>query len=110
MKVHLKHGKVTQNMHGASRNYKYVWDVSTVNLVPCASNPPPPLYIARRQGPTNQSWVGRPRSGRRSRARRTVGFDREEINLRCTLVSYKILRWKIDWLAMLVMPALLYFV
>ena len=28
MKVHLKHGKVTQIMHGASRNYRYVWDVS----------------------------------------------------------------------------------
>ena len=28
MKVHLKHGKVTQNMHGASRNNRYVWDVS----------------------------------------------------------------------------------
>ena len=29
MKVQVKHGKVTQNMHGASRNYRYVWDVST---------------------------------------------------------------------------------
>src|SRR4051812_12917574 len=29
MKVHLKHGKVTQIMHGASINYRYVWDVST---------------------------------------------------------------------------------
>src|SRR4051812_30972046 len=28
MKVYVKHGKVTQNMHGASRNYRYVWDVS----------------------------------------------------------------------------------
>ena len=28
MKVQEKHGKVTQNMHGASRNYRYVWDVS----------------------------------------------------------------------------------
>ena len=27
-KVQPKHGKVTQNMHGASRNYRYVWDVS----------------------------------------------------------------------------------
>ena len=27
MEVHLKHGKVTQNMNGASRNYRYVWDV-----------------------------------------------------------------------------------
>src|ERR1044072_761739 len=32
MKVQAKHGKVTQNMHGASRNYRYVWDVS---LRPC---------------------------------------------------------------------------
>ena len=29
IKVQEKHGKVTQNMHGASRNYRYVWDVST---------------------------------------------------------------------------------
>src|SRR3954462_5644216 len=28
MKVQEKHGKVTQNMHGASRNYRYVWDIS----------------------------------------------------------------------------------
>src|SRR3954467_14952525 len=28
MKVQAKHGKLTQNMHGASRNYRYVWDVS----------------------------------------------------------------------------------
>src|SRR4051812_42677910 len=28
MKVQAKHGKVTQIMHGASRNYRYVWDVS----------------------------------------------------------------------------------
>ena len=27
-KVQPKYGKVTQNMHGASRNYRYVWDVS----------------------------------------------------------------------------------
>ena len=30
MEVYVKHGKVTQNMHGASRNYRYVWDVSHV--------------------------------------------------------------------------------
>src|SRR4051812_24447458 len=30
MKVQAKHGKVTQNMHGANRNYIYVWDVSLV--------------------------------------------------------------------------------
>ena len=30
MKVHIKHDKVTQIMHGASRNYRYVWDVSLV--------------------------------------------------------------------------------
>src|SRR4051812_10524921 len=33
MKVHLKHGKVRQIMHGESRNYRYVWDVSTRQLV-----------------------------------------------------------------------------
>src|SRR4051812_33137319 len=30
MKVQAKHVQVTQNMHGASRNYRYVWDVSHV--------------------------------------------------------------------------------
>ena len=30
-KVQPKHGKVTQNMHGASRNYRYVWDVSVIH-------------------------------------------------------------------------------
>ena len=29
MKVQAKHGKVTQVMHGASRNYRYVWDISS---------------------------------------------------------------------------------
>src|ERR1041385_4740634 len=28
MKVYIKHRNITQNMHGASRNYRYVWDVS----------------------------------------------------------------------------------
>ena len=28
MKVQAKHGKVTQNMHGARKNCRYVWDVS----------------------------------------------------------------------------------
>src|SRR4051812_33525585 len=28
MKVYQKHSNITQNMHGASRNYRYVWDVS----------------------------------------------------------------------------------
>ena len=30
IKVQAKHGEVTQNMHGASRNYRDVWDVSHV--------------------------------------------------------------------------------
>ena len=33
MKVHQKHSKVTQNMYGASRNYRYVWDVSVISAV-----------------------------------------------------------------------------
>ena len=37
MKVQAKHGKVTQNMHGASRNYRYVWDVSCPKLSPLGS-------------------------------------------------------------------------
>ena len=28
MKVYIKHRNITQNMHGASTNYRYVWDVS----------------------------------------------------------------------------------
>src|SRR3954470_12604172 len=31
MKVQEKHGKVTQIMHGASRNYRYVCDVSSAH-------------------------------------------------------------------------------
>src|ERR1041385_3751845 len=33
MKVQANHGKVTQNMHGASRNYRYVWDVSRASII-----------------------------------------------------------------------------
>src|SRR4051812_47708406 len=32
MKVYQKHSNITQNMHGASRNYRYVWDVSVPSL------------------------------------------------------------------------------
>ena len=32
MQVQAKHGKVTQNMHGARRNYRYVWDVSVISI------------------------------------------------------------------------------
>src|SRR4051812_4925612 len=28
MEVYLDHSNITQNMHGASRNYRYVWDLS----------------------------------------------------------------------------------
>src|SRR4051812_36328863 len=34
MEVHQKHGKVTKNMHGASRNNRYVWDVSLLIMDP----------------------------------------------------------------------------
>ena len=34
MKVQANHGKVTQNLHGANRNYRYVWDVSVVGPLP----------------------------------------------------------------------------
>ena len=37
MKVHQKHTNVTQNMHGARRNYRYVWDVSGWHANPFAS-------------------------------------------------------------------------
>src|ERR1041384_8280539 len=40
MKVQANHGKVTQNLHGASRNYRYVWDVSTSpSLIPARPRP-----------------------------------------------------------------------
>ena len=42
MKVHLKHGKVRQNMHGASRNYRYVCDVSLIHLLSVT------LYLIKR--------------------------------------------------------------
>ena len=32
MKVQAKHGKVTQIMLGASKNYRYVWDVSVTKM------------------------------------------------------------------------------
>ena len=38
MKVHLKHGKVTQIMLGASRNYRYVSDVSDIPHDPIPVN------------------------------------------------------------------------
>src|ERR1041385_7644193 len=42
MKVQEKHGKVTQNMHGASRNYRYVWDVSLLTSSRHQTTPSPP--------------------------------------------------------------------
>src|SRR4051812_22690309 len=36
MEVQAKHGKVTQNMHGASRNYRYVWDISLSLFLSCS--------------------------------------------------------------------------
>src|SRR3954466_3071604 len=33
MKVQEKHGKVAQIMHGASRNYRYICDVSVLKLL-----------------------------------------------------------------------------
>src|SRR5436305_8791079 len=35
------HGKVTQIMHGASRNYRYIWDVSPPGC------PIPPIFTPR---------------------------------------------------------------
>src|ERR1041385_4417470 len=34
MKLYQKHCNITQNMHGASKNYRYVWDVSTPTSLP----------------------------------------------------------------------------
>ena len=45
-KVQPKHGNVTQNMHGASRNYRYVWDVSSGQTL-CDSVTGIPIYIMR---------------------------------------------------------------
>ena len=30
MKVYQNHGNITQNMHGESKSYRYVWDVSVL--------------------------------------------------------------------------------
>src|ERR1041385_8176149 len=38
MKVYLDHSNITQNMHGANRNYRYVLDVSA-GSVDCFSPP-----------------------------------------------------------------------
>src|SRR4051812_22540973 len=32
MKVHQNHSNITQNMHGASKSYRNVWDVSPIKL------------------------------------------------------------------------------
>src|SRR3954465_9822881 len=32
MKVYLDHSNITQNMHGARRNYRYVLDISNYNM------------------------------------------------------------------------------
>src|ERR1041385_5849183 len=39
MKVYLDHSNITQNMHGASRNYRYVLDVSTATMPPRRRRP-----------------------------------------------------------------------
>ena len=46
MKVQAKHGKVTQNMHGASRNYRYAWDESHGDLHLHVREPPMAISIS----------------------------------------------------------------
>src|SRR3954470_5833699 len=48
MKVYLDHSNITQNMHGASRNYRYVWDVSASCLGASETTPGPGQRGSRR--------------------------------------------------------------
>src|SRR4051812_21697359 len=65
MKVQAKYGKVTQIMNGASRNYRYVWDVS-VAVFYCSS----PVY--GEQGP-GASPLDHRRPRRESASSATIG-------------------------------------
>ena len=67
MKVYLDHSNITQNMHGASRNYRYVWDVSPTlfkdarNYVLSCDKCQRVGYISRRnEMPMNYSLVIEP--------------------------------------------------
>src|SRR4051812_21262338 len=79
MKVYLDHSNITQNMHGASRNYRYVWDES----VPAAATScglcrlAPPTAAEGREGcgvggPT--AGEGNPAALRRRRTGIRVGW------------------------------------
>src|SRR3954469_15461459 len=46
MKVYLDHSNITQNMHGVSRNYRYVLDISATRC-PGATLARPPLGVRR---------------------------------------------------------------
>jgi hypothetical protein len=61
----------------------------TVNLVPCASSPPP-LYMRWRQEPTNHEEVGRPRSRRMSKGRIESLDSVLEINLTAAALEFYI--------------------
>ena len=50
MKVQAKHVKVTQNMHGESINYRYVWDVSLVGVNVPGGGGPAAKRRSRRRG------------------------------------------------------------
>src|SRR3954469_3531067 len=53
IKVQPNHGKSTQNMHGASRNYRYVWDGSDAHQ-PCMHGSP---GVRRKRGrAVNPKW------------------------------------------------------
>src|SRR3954467_12955032 len=60
MKVQAKHDKVTQNMHGASKNYRYVWDVSAASAPTVAHATATKEDPGRRQDP-DSSLNGAPR-------------------------------------------------
>src|SRR4051812_24712972 len=58
MKVQAKHGKVTQNMHGASRNYRYVWDVSVEHALHIKPNTKPVKQALRRFSEPKHRAIG----------------------------------------------------
>ena len=54
MEVHKYHSNIAQKRHGASRNYRYVWDVSITERVKRLADNDIELGIEK---PTIESWA-----------------------------------------------------
>ena len=76
MKVQAKHGNVTQNMHGASRNYRYVWDVSDIRGLNPQSSITLPLGVSR-----NHLAKVKYGNGEHARITQEIKYKREEPNI-----------------------------